>query len=339
MNTIAKVTSILRKLKSFFKKNRERLEHPFELRASLAYSWSRNALPFTEQTIKALPANPNPELSRLVLFAHYDPQDEVDEYVRFYLEKLYEMNSTIVFVSGSPQLKPASTEKIQHLCAGIFTRRTLSLDFGSWHLAWQQIQHQGWKLENFRQFILANDSVYGPLFPLSEMFDTFTGADMYGVTESNERGNHLQSYFLLWDLNQKTRAFIQSFWTDFRYPVLKQDLIDRYEIGISQQARAHGLQQKAYAPDAAVREAAARRKNHQHLQEIGNRNVNNSLYLWDVLMEDLRCPFLKTDLPRNNRYNSSKIRNLSGELRKWTDYNPALIERNLERLGFGNRIQ
>jgi lipopolysaccharide biosynthesis protein len=324
---------MLREIGRWFKTNFEKLKYPFELGASFAYSLSRNALPFTRQTIKALPAKPDPAFSRLVLFAHYDPQDEVDEYVRFYLEKLYEMRSTIIFVSGSPQLKAASANKIRHLCAGIFTRRTLSNDFGNWHLAWQHLQDRGWKLERFHQFVLANDSVYGPLFPLSEIFGAFTGADMYGVTESNERGNHLQSYFLAWDLNQKTCSFLDSFWGDFRYMVLKQDLIDRYEIGISQRARAHGLQLKAYISDTAVRAAVRRRGNHQYGQEISHRNVNNTLYFWDVLIEDFRCPFIKTDLPRRNRYNSNKIGTLSTELRKWTEYNPTLIEANLEHLG------
>jgi lipopolysaccharide biosynthesis protein len=328
---------MLRETGRWFKKNFEKLKYPVELGSSCAYSLSRNALPFTRQTIKALPAKPDPTFSRLVLFAHYDPQDEVDEYVRFYLEKLYEMKSTIIFVSGSPQLKAASANKIWDLCAGIFTRRTLSLDFGSWHLAWQHLQDRGWKLESFHQFVLANDSVYGPLFPLSEMFGAFTGADMYGVTESNERGNHLQSYFLAWDLNQKTCSFLDSFWEDFRYVVLKQDLIDRYEIGISQRARAHGLQVKAYVSDTAVRAAVLQRDNHQFRQAISHRNFNNTLYFWDVLIEDFRCPFLKTDLPRRNRYCSQKIRDLSAELRKWTTYSPVLIEKNLERLGIQNR--
>jgi lipopolysaccharide biosynthesis protein len=328
---------MLREMGRWSKKNLEKLKYPVELSSSINYSFSRNALPFTRQTIKALSAKPDPAFSRLVLFAHYDPQDEVDEYVQFYLEKLYELKSTIIFVSGSPQLKARSAKKIWHLCAGIFTRRTLSLDFGSWHLAWQHLQDKGWKLENFQQFVLANDSVYGPLFPLSEMFGAFTGADMYGVTESNERCNHLQSYFLAWDLNQKTRSFLESFWKDFRYMVLKQDLIDRYEIGISQRARAHGLQVKAYVSDTAVRAAVLQRDYHQFRQAISHQNVNNTLYFWDVLIEDFRCPFLKTDLPRRNRYSSQKIRDLSAELSKWTSYSPVLIEKNVERLGIQNR--
>lgn len=304
--------------------------------ACMRYRVSKDALRFTVQTLKDLPIRPPSDGRRLVFFAHYDPKDEVDEYVRFYLEKLYQLGSTIIFVSGSPYLKAGSAAKIAPFCAGIYTRRTLSLDFGSWHLAWQQMKRKGWQLESFDQLLLANDSVYGPLFDLQEMFSQFQGADMYGVTESKEQGSHLQSYFLLWDLNPRARSFIEDFWGNFRYVVGKQELIKRCELGISERARKCGLRQKAYISDVEARTAAAKHGDHQHMAEVSAGGVNNTLYLWDVLIADLRCPFLKTDLPRRNRYGSAKILELSSFLKRWTNYDPLLIEKNLERLGFGS---
>jgi lipopolysaccharide biosynthesis protein len=301
--------------------------------ACIRYHVGKDAVRFTVQTLKDLPAEPPKNAKRLVFFAHYDPKDEVDEYVRFYLEKLYQLGSTIIFVSGSPFLKANSAAKIAPFCSGIYTRHTLSLDFGSWHLAWQQMKRRGWQLEAFDQFLLANDSVYGPLFDLQEMFSAFEGADMYGVTESKEQCPHLQSYFLLWNLNPKTRSFIEAFWREFRYVVRKRELIKRCELGLSQRARRCGLRQKAYISDAEARTAAAQHGHHQHMAEVSAGAVNNSLYLWDVLIADLRCPFLKTDLPRRNRYGSAKMLELSPFLQQWTEYDPRLIERNLERIG------
>lgn len=301
------------------------------------YAVDQNALRFTVQTLKPLAQRPDPALRRLVLFAHYDPQDLVDDYVRFYLENLYRLGSTIVFVSGSPKLKAESAARVAPYCAGMFTRRTLSLDFGSWHLAWRQMLHRGWKLEDFDQVVLANDSVYGPLFELSEMFGAFTGADMYGVTESREIVPHLQSYFLAWDLNERTQPFLEEFWAEFRYVADKQELIERCEIGISTRARERGLKMKAYVPDAAVRELDLR--GHQYADEAEGKHVNNALYFWDILIAELRCPFLKTDLPRRNRYGSTKMAKLAEFLEQWTKYDVSLIENNLRRLGIrGTRV-
>ncbi len=195
------------------------------------------------------------------------------------------------------------------------------------------MKRRGWQLEAFDQFLLANDSVYGPLFDLQEMFSRFEGADMYGVTESKEQFTHLQSYFLLWDLNPKTRSFIEDFWREFRYVVRKQELINRCELGLSQRAKRGSLRQKVYISDAEARTAAAQHGHHQHKAEVSAGSVNNTLYLWDVLIADLRCPFLKTDLPRRNRYGSEKILELTSFLQRWTEYDPLLIERNLERIG------
>lgn len=299
----------------------------------LRYCMDKDTLRFVVQNLKDLPSKPPEDRRKLIFFAHYDPKDEVDDYVRFYIEKLYSLGSTIIFVSGSPHLKPESADKIAQYCSGMYTRRTLSLDFGSWHLAWELMKRKGWTLESFDQFLLANDSVYGPLFDLNAMFSRFVGADMYGVTESREISLHLQSYFLMWDLNPKTHAFIEAFWRDFRYVVRKQALINRYELGISQQARRWGLRQLAYISDAEARQAAIQQGDREQLAALSLGSINNSLYLWEVLISTLRCPFLKTDLPRRNRYRSSRIPALSSFLEQWTEYDPSLIERNLDRIG------
>ena len=312
---------------------RELLKHREELKAVCRFRFTRNALPFTVQTLKGLPAFPQAALKRLVLFAHYDPLNEVDDYVCHYLKSIYELGSTIIFVSGAANLSSVSAEKIHPYCAGIFTRRTLSLDFGSWHLAWQHLLHRGWKLTDFDSFVLANDSVYGPLFPLNEMFDTFNGADMYGVTESNERGNHLQSYLLAWELNESTSRFIHAFWKSFQYVVLKQDLIDKYEIGISKQAKAAGLRLKAFVPDKAVRDVLSNRPNHEFAGRLSREHLNNSILFWDILIEVFRCPLLKTSVPRFNLFDSEKVISLEEELRSCTDYDWLLIKGHLERLG------
>jgi lipopolysaccharide biosynthesis protein len=305
---------------------------------ALRYKVDRNAIRMTARTLKDLPDRPRGGAKKLLLFAHYDPRDEVDDYVRFYLEKLHELGSEIIFVSGSPQLTPEAAARIAPLCAGIYTCNSLSLDFGSWNLAWQQMQEKGWNLGWFDQCIFANDSVYGPLFDLSEMFSQFVNADMYGVTENLEGYSHLQSYFLVWDINYATQQFIEEFWRNFRYIVNKEKLIQRCELGISALARKRGLRQKAYISNLAARAAAERYQGHEHDEAIRGRDVNNTLYLWDVLISSLRCPFLKAEVPRRNRYGSVKIRNLSAFIEKWTDYDQRLIIRNLQRLGLTKHV-
>ena len=297
--------------------------------AALRYRFDKDALQFVVQTLKELPDAPDPTRRRLVLFAHFDRKDEVDPYVVFYLESLYRAGSTIIFVSGSPSLKPETAEAIQPFCAGIYTRETLSLDFGSWHLAWKLMERRGWKLENFEQVLLANDSVYGPLFDLHEMFSNLEDADLYGVIESKEYVSHLQSFFLLFALNSRTIPFVQKFWRDFQYIADKDKLIQRYEIGISVAAREQGLIVRPYISDDAARAANLARADGRGV--LADRTpVNNMLKCWDTLISANRCPFVKVSLIFKNP--PEGIDRLPSLLRQSTPYDPKLIEDHVRRI-------
>ena len=268
--------------------------------AVVRYRLGSNAFRFLCETHQELPPQPPPGRRTLVLFAHFDPHCIVDPYVAFYLKALQGLGATILFVSGSPTLTPESVATIRSLCAGIYTRRTLSLDFGSWHLAWCILRQRGWSLDQFDRFVIANDSVFGPLFPIEEMWSFFQDADMYGAIENTQMVPHLQSFFLAWDLNSRTRCFLNDFWNDFQYVVHKGTLIWRYEIGLSKRARKAGLSVKPFVSAATIKSTYGRSSARPWASRFSGRN-NGTLYFWDGLIEDFRFPFLKTIVPRYNK--------------------------------------
>ncbi|ODR21746.1 hypothetical protein BHQ23_11380 [Mycobacterium gordonae] len=305
------------------------------LLAAARYRLTGDASGFVCEAHQELPPQPPAGRRALVFFAHFDPQGVVDPYVTYYLEQLHRIGATIIFVSGSPTLTPESVAPLRSLCAGIYTRRTLSLDFGSWHLAWRLLGQHGWSLDQFDRLVLANDSVYGPLFPIEEMWGSFRGADMYGAIESEEFGAHLQSFFLAWDLNPRTRAFLSRFWDRFQYIVDKNKLIRRYEIGLSKRARKAGLSIKPFASAATISATYERSPTHEWAVKFHGEPINNTLYFWDGLIEHLRFPFLKTILPRHNTPWHDSMANLPDFLERHTEYPYALISANVERLGCG----
>jgi hypothetical protein len=268
--------------------------------AVVRYRLGSNAFRFLCETHQELPPQPPPGRRTLVLFAHFDLQGIVDPYVAYYLKALHGLGATIVFVSGSPTLTPESVAPIRSLCAGIYTRRTLSLDFGSWHLAWCILRQRGWSLDQFDRLVIANDSVFGPLFPIEEMWSWFHDADMYRAIENAQNVPHLQSFFLAWDLNSRTRRFLNDFWNDFQYVVHKGTLIWRYEIGLSKRARKAGLSVKPFVSAATIKSTYGRSSARPWASRFSGRN-NGTLYFWDGLIEDFRFPFLKTIVPRYNK--------------------------------------
>jgi lipopolysaccharide biosynthesis protein len=264
-----------------------------------------------------------PRTRTLVLFAHHDPGGVIDPYVTHYLEALHQLNTDIIFVSTCPVLTPESVAPIRDLCAAIYTRYNTGYDFGSWHFAWCLLRQASWSLDDFDCIVLANDSVYGPLFPLTEMWDTFHDADMYGAIASTEEGLHLQSFFLAFDINPKTRGFLNKFWNQFEH-INAAHVIERYELGISNSARTAGLRIKPFITATAAQAAYALAPTYPKFTaatladtaELADRwatspisclraggfptRLNNTIYFWDGLIEHLRFPFLKTRIPRRN---------------------------------------
>jgi len=292
----------------------------------------RNALRSECEIHQDLSPQPPPGCRTLVLFAHFDPQGIVDPYVAYYLDALHELGATTIFVSGSPVLTPESVAPIRSRCAGIYTRRTPSRDFGSWHLAWRILTQRGWSLDQFDRFVIANDSVFGPLYPIEEMWSSFHDADMYGSIENTQAVSHLQSFFLAWDLNSRTRPFLKDFWNDFRYVVHKGTLIWRYEIGLSRRARKAGLSVKPFVSAATIKTTYGRSSAHPWADMHPGRN-NATLYSWDGLIRDFRFPFLKTIVPRYNKSWPDSTADLREFIERHTRYPYALIESNVDRLG------
>lgn len=295
------------------------------------YRLNRNTLRFLRESHLELPPQPPSGRRTLVLFAHFDPQGVVDPYVTYYLKAMHGLGAAIVFVSGSANLSAESVAPIRPFCAGIYTRRTLAYDFGSWHLAWCILRQRGWSLDQFDRLVIANDSVFAPLFPIEEMWNSFHDADMYGAIENTQLATHLQSFFLGWDLNSRTRAFLDEFWDDFQYVVHKGALVWRYEVGLSKRARKAGLRIKPFVSAAAVK-TSVRSSAQPWAGERSARN-NSTLYCWDGLIEDFRFPFLKTNLARYNMPWHASMADLRAVIEQHTSYPFEFVQSNVDRLG------
>ncbi|HTV30272.1 MAG TPA: hypothetical protein VMF32_21150, partial [Xanthobacteraceae bacterium] len=91
------------------------------------------------------------------LFAHFDKDDRIDDYVLRYLAQLRELNFSIVFISTS-RLPAAETARLQGTCCDVILRDNAGLDFASWSVGFaKHAAAIGGRL------LLANDSVYGPV--------------------------------------------------------------------------------------------------------------------------------------------------------------------------------
>jgi hypothetical protein len=116
---------------------------------------------------------------------------------------------------------------------------------------------------------------------------------MWGITESRERALHLQSYFVVFE--RPALGFLSAWLSDFKYLEDRDALIMRFEIGLSDAARKHGLRLGAWAPASDIdRLLSGTSEGSQH----GGRGLNPTHAYWREIVLQAGAPYIKRDLIR-----------------------------------------
>jgi hypothetical protein len=127
----------------------------------------RGLLPLPERRPRpatVLPADR--PVRRACLFAAYDPDGLVDDYVVAYVGEL--ARHAEVFVAYDCEMRSGQLERLDGLTRGAWARRHGAHDFGSWSLLARELV--GWAaLEEYDEVLLANDSCW-LLRPLDDVF-------------------------------------------------------------------------------------------------------------------------------------------------------------------------
>lgn len=244
------------------------------------------------------------------IFAHYDKDHLVDPYVLHYLVDLKKCGFSIVFVTAS-RISPASKASVLELCDDLIERANIGHDFGSWSTG----------LERYRgsikgRLLLANDSVYGPLFPLKPQLRCLLSAkaDFYGMVQSVDRTNHLQSWFLLFEPQViRSQAFVDIFCRPPQ-PISRLDVIVELELKATEHLQAAGFTYHA-------------------LHLAGHRALlaNPTSYLWQELIELDGIPFLKIGIVRDDPVGTFKSKHWRRVIAQRDPAVLEMIDRHLAR--------
>jgi hypothetical protein len=229
-------------------------------------------------------------------FSAYSASGEVNSSVEAYLRDLKSSGFSVVFVTTAKTLTRRAEAILASLCHKVIIRTNFSLDFGSWALALRMVPIPA----NATSVLICNDSCAGPLVSIDHLLArmSFDEADMWGITDTPEVAEHLQSYFLLLSPQVFKSAAFDDFWQGFEYTADKWDLILKNEIGFSTRMRAAGFRLRALVPydrlAALVRSAPRYVPEREVLARMGA--VNPSLVLWRPAVEEYGLPFLKKEL-------------------------------------------
>lgn len=155
--------------------------------------------------------------NKLLIFASYNPNGIISDYVIYYLNALREFTDKIIFVADN-DLNDTEKEKLLGIVYKVIARRHESYDFGSYKIGYFWALEQN-ILNDVDELIFVNDSCYGPIFPLEEVFDKMSEkeCDFWGLIGSNEGRYHLLSFFMSFKKNVFSSITFNNFVSSFHH--------------------------------------------------------------------------------------------------------------------------
>ena len=249
----------------------------------------------------------NSRMKRVVVFAHYDKNNLVDDYVVYYINALKKADCDVVFVSCR-ELEQSELKKLDDLVIHSICENHDEYDFGSYKRGFNYLKTF---LSNYDELIFANDSCYGPIYPISKVFEKMEkeNCDFWGITKNNfgykkkighlfAKRPHIQSYFIAFRKNVFTSKVFKNFVSSIEHQDNKKLIISKYEIGLTEILVKNGFSFKTFIN--------------------AYKNINNITILkWRQIIEKYQMPFIKKSLFDLKNTDTTTIENYKNILRNY----------------------
>ncbi len=217
--------------------------------------------------------------ARIALIAHWAPDNRVSRSVVELTRALTDDGFAIVLVSTAEEPGPLAWYEGRPEGITVLRRGNVGYDFGSWATALNRYPH----VADADEVLLVNDSLAGPFRSIGRLLGKFhgTGADVWGITDTTQHTHHLQSYCLGFKHQVLREAPLAAFWRNIRVEPSRDDVIQRYELGLGRM-----LHREAYSLDPAI-----------PYRLVVGEGCNPTIHGWKRLL-DLDFPFVKRELLR-----------------------------------------
>jgi rhamnosyltransferase len=270
------------------------------------------------------------QLKRAAIFVFYDESGIADGYIDYYLSALSKHVSRLVVVCNCP-VQSETEALFRKYTNEIHIRENEGYDALAYKYGLEMI---GWdQLSVYDEVILANDTVFGPIFPFDELFSAMSdeSLDFWGVTKHemlhddatsrNPFGHmpeHIQSYFIVLRKRLLSADLFREYWLNLGDIHSREAAIGRHETYFTKFFADHGYIWDVYAMPTDEDDTAQDAMFHHPL----------------CLLKECRLPFVKRKL-----FNTDTLTDSAGEqpravfdyLKDETDYNTDLIWAYLTR--------
>jgi len=197
-------------------------------------------------------------INRLAIYVVYDKDGIIDDYIPYFLNDLCQNISHLIVVCNG-KLTDEGRNKLLRFTDDIYVRPNVGYDCGA--VQDVLINLYGWeKVYKYNELLICNDSVYGPLYPFTQVFDEMDkrAVDFWGLTEQPEitelshfhiptSPRHLQSYFVNIKNNMLKSEAFHMFWTDIdTKDFLFTDAVIQYEFKFTKYFSEYGYRHSVY---------------------------------------------------------------------------------------------
>ncbi|NCC06794.1 MAG: hypothetical protein EOM30_01820 [Clostridia bacterium] len=265
---------------------------------------------------------------RLAVFAYYDEDGVVDDYVIYLLAAVRKFcEKQIVVVNGT--LTKKSEAAVREVCDEIISRDNSGFDITAYK--------EGFLSENaadYDEVLFYNQTVFGPVCPLDDMFEDMSARDVdfWGLTR------HKGAKAASWDSKIPINPHVQSFFFAVRKPLLTDerflsywqnlpeiktywDAVGKHEINFTKHFSDYGFKWEVYIDTVPLEKY----------------NDYPLMGMPTELLKEHGCPFFKRKsfICRRHEYTTfpqgQAAQRLYDYVRTCTDYPVALINENLTR--------
>lgn len=183
-------------------------------------------------------------LERVALIASFGTEPRVTLSLASLVREIEAAGYFAILVRASDDQQPLIWPEGYENNAIIVRRPNIGYDFGTWATAIALFP----QVLSSKYVLVANDSLIGPFGSLKPMLDNFEwhDCDVWGATNTTQVRPHLQSYFLGFKNGVLLDEPLQRFWKSIEILDDKEEIIRRYEIGLSRLLYAEGYVSAAW---------------------------------------------------------------------------------------------
>jgi hypothetical protein len=231
-----------------------------------------------------------------LIFCIYQYTDE-DLYFLRHIENYSKLLNVVVVLNND--VSHNNLDIIKKYSSDVIVRENIGYDFLAYKTGYKYITRT---YPNVQNIIFANDSTFGPFFPIDKYVNEVTNSvqtvpTLYGMISSHEHGYHVQSFWFAANSALVHSKYFRDFWLNVRALKYKENIIDNYEIGLSKFCIKKGSRIKCFFDFPEVWNVHRKLKIRRRASnKFGYSPTNPSFHFWKTLIEECDYPFLKKEV-------------------------------------------